>query len=260
VLVDEHRTRPAELLPLGEEFAIRVEDLYAAVDPIGNEYLTYGVERYPVRLVEPAGRRPFPAPALDDRAVGGEFDDPCIGVAAMPVSDEDRAVRRDGDGGGPVEIAGCVTGHAWLAERHQHLAVGAELDHDVALAVLAVCIGDIDVALLVNGNTVRKCEHSGAKALDQLAAGVEFEHWRQVGVEAVPAAALKGPNALAVAVGSDGDYPAPLAPLGQFAKPDPDRVGVGQSDRRRAAVSAAARAANRTIAVMPTASVNPARR
>ena len=59
VLVDEDAARPAELLPLGEELAVLVEDLDAAVDAVGDEQPAGGIDRQPVRRVELArGRCP----------------------------------------------------------------------------------------------------------------------------------------------------------------------------------------------------------
>src|SRR6516164_7415372 len=49
-----------------------------------------------------------------------------IGVAAMSVGDEDVAVGRDQHVGRRIEETGIIAGHARYAERHQHLAVGAE--------------------------------------------------------------------------------------------------------------------------------------
>ena len=59
-----------------------------------------------------------------------------------------------------------------------------------------------------------------------------LEHRRQVGVEAVPTAALEGPNAFAVAVGRNGDHAAPRMSLGQLAKFHSGGVRIGQIDRR----------------------------
>src|SRR5580704_8282212 len=83
VLVDERRARPAELLPFGEELAVRVEDLDAGVDPIGDKDPALGVERDAVRLVELTRAGALAAPDLEDRAVGRELDDPRVAVAAM---------------------------------------------------------------------------------------------------------------------------------------------------------------------------------
>ena len=93
----------------------------------------WGVSNWP-------GAVPFVAPGLDELAVRGELHDPGIGVAAVSVGDEDIAVGRDQDVGGRVQeiVALVVAGDAGLAQGHQHLAVRAELDDRVALAVLGL--------------------------------------------------------------------------------------------------------------------------
>src|SRR5262249_48662326 len=55
VLVDPHAAWPAELLPLGEELAVLVEDLEAAIGAVGDEQTAGRIEREPVRYVEFAG-------------------------------------------------------------------------------------------------------------------------------------------------------------------------------------------------------------
>ncbi len=108
-----------------------------------------------------------------------------------------------------MKYPSALAGHAGMAERHQHLAIGTELNDDVALAVLALAVGDIDVALFVEREPVRKDEHPGAKAGEQIAVRVEMQHRRQIRVfQAIPAAALERPDALAVDPRRDGDDPA----------------------------------------------------
>src|SRR6266849_2898207 len=94
VLVDPDAARPAELLPLGEELAVLVEDLEAAVGAVGDEQTAGGIEREPMRHIEFAGCGAFLAPRLDELAVSGELDDAGIGLVAVAVGDEDIAVRR----------------------------------------------------------------------------------------------------------------------------------------------------------------------
>ena len=92
----------------------------------------------------------------------------------MSIGDKDVTVGCDCHRRRPIEETRRVTWHAGLAECHQHLSFGTELDDGVALPVLAISVGDVDVALLIDGNAVREHEHAGAKALDQLASRVEF--------------------------------------------------------------------------------------
>src|SRR4029077_18851419 len=160
--IDKHRAWPTKLLPLGQEFAVGVKDLDAAVDTVGNEYPPRGIKGNSMRLIKLAGSRPLFAPRLDDLAVGCQLDNPRIGIAAVTVRDKDRAVRRDRHRRGPVEIARRIARHPGVAQSHQYLALGAELDDHVTLAVFAVGIGDIDVALLVDRDAVGKDEHPRA--------------------------------------------------------------------------------------------------
>ena len=116
------------------------------------------------------GAVPLLAPGLDELAVLGELHDPRIGVAAVSVGDEDVAIGRDQDVGGCVEDRGCVVaGDAGLAQGHQHLAVRAELDDRVALAVLGLEVGHPDIAVAVGVQAVRGGEHAGAEIRQHLA-------------------------------------------------------------------------------------------
>src|SRR5262245_55013565 len=93
----------------------------------------------------------------------------------MPVSNEDVTVWRHHDRRRRVELVGAIAGDAGLAQRQQYLAVGTELEHLVALAVLAEPVGDPHVALAVDGEAMRKKEEPGAEALHQRAGGIELE-------------------------------------------------------------------------------------
>src|SRR5260370_11275492 len=62
ILVDPHAARPAELLPLGDEVAVRVEDLQAVVWAVRGAQTSRGVERGPLRAAAPAPAPAFPAP------------------------------------------------------------------------------------------------------------------------------------------------------------------------------------------------------
>ena len=59
-------------------------------------------------------------------------------LASVPVGHEDVAVGSDDHVGGPVERVRAVARDAGLAERHQHFAVRAELEHLLALAISAL--------------------------------------------------------------------------------------------------------------------------
>ena len=76
---------------------------------------------------------------------------------------------------GALNSSGPLPGVSGLAERHQHLAVGAELEHLVAFAVAAEAVGHPHVAVAVDVQAVREQQQAGAEALQQLAGRIEFE-------------------------------------------------------------------------------------
>src|SRR5437867_12651650 len=92
VAVDVDPARPAELLPLCEEFAILVEDLDAIVAAVADEDLSLRIDSDGMRRVELAGARAFPAPRFDERPIHRELDDARVGVPPIPVGDENLAV------------------------------------------------------------------------------------------------------------------------------------------------------------------------
>ena len=109
-----------------------------------------------------------------------------------------------------------AAGDVRLAERHQHLAVGAELENLVAFAAAAEPVGHPHVALAVDVQTVREQQQAGAEALQQFSGRIEFEdrvevraaaRERLAGIDARRrpgfAAALADPDA--GAIGIDGD-------------------------------------------------------
>ena len=163
-----------------------------------------------MRRVELARRLAVLAPGLDELAVLGELHDAVVGVAAVAVGDIDVAVGRDRDVARPIERVLAVAGHAGLAERHQDLAVRAELDDDSALAVLAALVGHPDVALAVDAEAMREVEHAAAEALHEFAGRIELHDRRDSRLSAVVrAAAVEDPDALAVAIDLDADRRAP---------------------------------------------------
>jgi hypothetical protein len=106
----------------------------------------------------------------------------------MAVRDKDVAILRDDDVGGLIEGVGSIAGHTGLAERHQQLSVGTELEHLVSFAILTPGIGDPDVPFMVHVEPVRKDEHAGAKALEHLAGSIELHD----GLFRPPRAAVHG--------------------------------------------------------------------
>ena len=139
-----------------------------------------------------------------------ELDNAVIGVPAMAVADKNVAIGRNHDAACAVEEALGVAGHALVAERHQHLAFRAELDHDAALAVPDPIVGRPDIAFIIDIEAMRLDEHIGAEAPHELAGRIELLDR----VAAVRGTAVEHPDALAVAmVELDFDGPAKLAAL-----------------------------------------------
>jgi hypothetical protein len=116
------------------------------------------------------------------------------------------------------------------ADGHQQFSLRAELEHGVALVLplrelgeLACCcrtrVGDPDVALLVDVHAVRPQDLSRAEAGDDLAARIELHHRVDVRADArIRAAAIAGPNVLAVDVDVNGADRSPLSSVGQHAE------------------------------------------
>src|ERR1700756_1033758 len=150
-----HAARPAELRPLVDELSVLVEDLDAVVVAVAHEQAPARIHGERMRRIELARRRALLAPGLDELAVLGEFDDTGVGVAAMSIADENVAIGRDQDGGRRVEGVGAAARRSCFAERKQHSSIGAELEDLVALALLALGVGDPDAAVAVDEDAVR---------------------------------------------------------------------------------------------------------
>src|SRR5687768_2023208 len=120
--------------------------------------------------VELAGRGPHPTPTGEVSSLARELHDAIVGRAAMAVCDEDGTIRSDDDIRRTVEDVGAAPETPRLAERQEHLAVGAELDNLMTLAGYAVDavggVGDPDVAVAIDVDAMRRHEHPGAKAGD----------------------------------------------------------------------------------------------
>ena len=166
--VDEHAARPAELSPLRQEHPVLVEDLNPAVPAVGDKQPAVRVHREIVWRVELTRAGPLLSPRLDELPVFRELHDARVRLAAVAVGDEDVAVRSDQDVGRLIERIGTVAGDSRLAQRHQDLAIGAELEHLVTLHSPGIAVGHPHVALPVHMNAVRADEHPRAKALHNL--------------------------------------------------------------------------------------------
>src|SRR5260370_794752 len=106
-----------------------------------------------------------------------DLEEAVVGVAAMTVGNENVAIGCDQRRGRRVEFVRTAARNAALAEGQQQLAVGAELEDLVALAVLAEPVRHPDVSFRVDGEAVRKQYEAGGETHHELAGFVELEDW-----------------------------------------------------------------------------------
>ncbi len=193
--------------------AVLRKDLDAVVAAVADEQAAVGVHGKRVRIAEftvfPAGGSPL----HEEVAVGAEFQHPVVAAGAVPVGDEDAAVRRHEHVGWLVEFVFAVPGDTRFAEAHQELAIRAEFMHLVTAAgVVATRISHPDIAVTVDMNPVWPDEQPGAETPDQVAVRIEQEDVVEVVVAdaGVLAATLGNPD---VAFGRciDGAGRAPFA-------------------------------------------------
>ena len=134
----------------------------------------------------------------------------------MSVGDDDVAVRRDRAGRRPDERVLTRLRHAGLAEREQHLALGAELEHLKAAAGALTALsanGPLSPAQKLPSRSlteaVRLHEHLVAERLHDLARRIEVDD-RRLGSVMQPGAALAVGNDADGGAGSNGAERRPL--------------------------------------------------
>src|SRR5262249_38773555 len=155
VLVDGNVARPPELLPFGNELAVRLENLNAVVGAVGHIDASQRIDSDAVRRIEFARPLAMLAPRGDELPFLGELDDAVVGPFAVPIGDIDFAIGSDHDRATRTQIAGIVAGHSRFAQNHQHLAVGSKLDEISAFAVPGDLVAAPHIALTVYIETVR---------------------------------------------------------------------------------------------------------
>src|SRR5579872_6534625 len=69
VFVDEYPTRPAELLPLGDEFTVLIKNLDAIIGAVSNKKPAFGIESQGVRSIEFAGGSSKLSPSLNELSI-----------------------------------------------------------------------------------------------------------------------------------------------------------------------------------------------
>ena len=142
----------------------------------------------------------------------------------MSIRDENIPIGRNQDGGWLIERIRTISGDTGLAERHQDLSVGTELENLMTLSVLVriLAIGSFSVrhpyvAFTVDANTVRTDEHSRPKALHRLSRFIKFHNGRQIRSGAVlSAASVKGPNTGPVTIHGNTGRGSNLSSLGKL--------------------------------------------
>src|ERR1700704_101170 len=138
ILVDKNPAGLAELLPLIEKFSILIEDLDPVVSAVGNEETPFGIESQGVGRLELPGSRSLFSPRFDEFPVFRKLHDPRVRIAAMPVADEDVAIRSDGHGRRPIKSVWSIAGDSRLTERHQDLSIRVELEDLLALSIFSL--------------------------------------------------------------------------------------------------------------------------
>src|SRR5262245_12966789 len=219
VSIDVEAARAPELLPFLEELAVLIENLDAIVDAISHEQPAGRIHGQLMRSVELARPAAALAPGLDVGAILGELEDAIVGARAVSLRNEDVAVGRNVDVSRLIEGVGGarIAGDARLAQRHQYLAVLAELDDGLAFAAFRDRVRDPNVAVTIDVEAVRIVHHAAAEFGLHVAVGIEL-HDR---IERRATAVLRGtaverPQALTVGIDLDADGRAPGPPRRQL--------------------------------------------
>src|SRR5215472_5039356 len=184
------------------------------------------------------------APGLDEFSILRELHDARVRLLAVSVGDEDVAIGRDQDIGRPIEGVGPVARDPGLAQRHQHLSIGTELDNRVALAVAVSAVGHPDVAVPVREQAVRPIDHAAGEARYQFAGGVEpLDRRDRRALAGLCAAPIVDPDAGSISIDVDSDRLPHTRPAGSFAQFSSARWGLGAT----LGSSACARPADKAI-------------
>src|SRR5260370_11923924 len=155
VLVDEEAARAPKLLPLSDELAALIEDFDAVVAAVGDEQAAGRIHRQRVRHGKLPHAASAPAPCVDGLASFGELHDPRIGGTAVAVADEDIAIGGDEHIRRSIDRVGTAPGNPRFPKSHEHLALWAELEHGVPLALAAMIVGGPHIAIMIDMQPMR---------------------------------------------------------------------------------------------------------
>src|SRR5258708_2121938 len=232
VLVDEKAAWATELFPFREEHTIRVKYLDTIIGSVSDKYTARRIDRQ--RMVDPelAWAGAPPAPRRNELAATGELDDPSIGVAAMPVTNDDVAINGNRDVRWRVEHVGPVTCDTSSAERQQYLALRTELDDLMALAIAANIVSRPHIALAIDIEAMGVVEEALANAQYKISRGIESVDRikRRVDTVSCPTS-LENPDAFAVGTDIDSRHLSHLAAIGHLQPIRVETVWVGGAIR-----------------------------
>jgi len=161
----EHAIGPTALFPLGEEFAVSVKYLNAAVVAVADIDLALGVHADRVWQIELSRTFAFFAPLLEQLAVFGVFQDSEIAIA---ISDVKLAIGGNRDIGWPIIAIRSVASLAFGAEGQQQFAVGVKLEH-----LMIAGVSGPDVVVFVDAQAMRRLEMLVAPGTKEFAVGCE---------------------------------------------------------------------------------------
>ena len=161
-------------------------------------------------------------------------------VGGWLLGDEDLAVRRDDDVGRLVERVRAVAGDAGLAERHQQLAVGTELEDLMAFAARRPRVGHPDVAVAIDREAVRERRTSLRPTTSAVCPTVELEDRRFGSSGAGILEAAMHDVDVAVRPGSAPMTAAHFSPAGSWPQSATRRYGFGCAEIATAAATATA--------------------
>src|SRR5467141_4090453 len=228
ILADKNPAGLAELLPLIEKFSILIEDLDPVVSAVGNEQTSFGIESQGVGRLELPGSLSLLPPRFDELPISRKLHDPRVRIAAMPIADEDVAIRGNGHGGRPIKSVWSIAGDSRLTERHQDLSIRVELEDLLALSIFSLGVSCPHVPIPIYQDAVRDHEHPRAEALHQLPGMIEFEDGRfRPALAGVSSASLSHPHVAVTIQTQLGRLP-PRPSLGHL-RPAIDReIRIGQ--------------------------------
>jgi hypothetical protein len=161
--------------PLGEVPAILIKHLDSLVNTVTDEEPAPRIEGKTMGFIELTGSGALLAPLHKKFSIARVLHD---SVVSMAVCDKNVTVRGYCNICWTAERIRSISRNTWGAERHEHSAVGAELQDLLTLSFPAARIRRPDVSIRIQEEAVGPHEHSFTPAIDQLSIRVVFqERW-----------------------------------------------------------------------------------